>query len=153
MGRYRVTRYRVDDGSVRTGHRRRCRRAHVVVGHRLGQRGRPVTEWITEDDVQAALGLSDEDLAAVPTDAAWLTLTTTAVNRFVDDTRASPAVYPVVVDDRTRWGAVQLATRWFSRRNSNDISAFVELGGPPPSIDRDIEISLQLNRFYGPAIA
>jgi hypothetical protein len=117
-----------------------------------------MTEWITEDDVQAALGLSDEDLAAVPTDAAWLTLTTAAVNRFVDDTRptvldADGIPIPPVVDDRTKWGAVQLATRWFSRRNSNDISAFVELGGPPPSIDRDIEISLQLNRFYGPAIA
>jgi hypothetical protein len=112
-----------------------------------------MTDWISEEDVRAALGLDPADAA----DDAWLTLCTLAVNQFVDDTRPVAPVTdpptPVEVDGRTKWGAVQLATRWYSRRNSSDVSAFVELGGPPPSIDRDIEITLGLNRFYGPVVA
>lgn len=109
-----------------------------------------MTEWITVADVRSALGLDPADVS----DDEWLALTTSAVNRFVDDTRPTPSPDGGwVVDDRTRWGAVQLATRWYSRRNSSDVAAFVELGGTPPSIDRDVEVSLRLGRFYGPAVA
>ena len=109
-----------------------------------------MTEWITEADVRAALGLDPADTA----DSAWLTLVTAAVNRFVDDTRPRPVPeggWPV--DDRTRWGAVQLGTRWYSRRNAIDVAAYEQFGAPPPAIDRDIEIALQLNRHYGPVVA
>jgi hypothetical protein len=109
-----------------------------------------MTDWITDADVRSALGLVPADIA----DDAWLSLCTVAVNRFVDDTR--PVPLPPgghVVDGRTRWGAVQLATRWYSRRNAQDVAAYAELGGPPPSVDRDIEISLQINRYFGPAVA
>lgn len=109
-----------------------------------------MAEWITEDDVKSALGIDPADVS----DQEWLTLCTAAVNRFVDDTRPTPPPEGGwVVDDRTRWGAVQLATRWYSRRNSNDLSAFVEMGGPPPSIDRDIEVALRINRYYGAVVA
>lgn len=113
-----------------------------------------MTEWTTVDVVRDALGLDPGDVA----DDDWLQLVVDGVNQFVDDTRViiyddSGAPVPPVVDMRTRWGATQLATRWFSRRNSNDLSAFVELGGPPPSIDRDIEVALQINRYYGPVVA
>lgn len=107
--------------------------------------------WITEDDVRSALGIDPVDVS----DDEWLTLTTAAVNRFVDDTRpAPPPEGGWVVDDRTRWGAVQLATRWYSRRNAQDVAAYAEYAGaPPPAMDRDIEIALGLNRHYGPVVA
>lgn len=107
-----------------------------------------MTEWIDSDDVRTALGLAPGDVS----DDAWLDMCVAAVNQFVDDTRPV-GINPPEVDGRTQWGAVQLATRWFSRRNSNDISAFVEYGGPPPSIDRDVEVALQINRYFGPVIA
>jgi hypothetical protein len=110
-----------------------------------------MTDWTTVDQVKAALGIP----VASTTDDDWLTLVVAGVNQFVDDTR--PVVLdddglpvPPVVDGRTQWGAVQLATRWYARRNSTDISAYVELGGPPPSIDRDIEVALQIGRHFRP---
>jgi hypothetical protein len=120
----------------------------------MGGGRRAVTEWTTVDKVRAALGLDAGDV----TDDTWLQSVVEGVNTLVDDTRqpvydADGNPVPPVVDGRTSWGATQLATRWFSRRNSNDITAFVELGGPPPSIDRDVELALQINRYYGPAIA
>ena len=108
-----------------------------------------MTDWISSDDVRPVLGLDPGDTS----DDAWLDLCVAAVNRFIDDTRPPAPEGGWVVDDRTKWGGVQLATRWFSRRNSNDISAFVELGGPPPSIDRDVEVALRINRYFGPVVA
>lgn len=104
------------------------------------------TEWITDAQVRTGLGLDPADTA----DDDWLTLVVAGVNRFITDTRKDP---DAPTDDRIVWGGVQLATRWYSRRNSSDVSAFVEFGGPPPSIDRDIEVSLQVGRYYGPAVA
>lgn len=108
-----------------------------------------MTDWTTVDQVKLALGIPLADT----TDEDWLTLCVNGVNQFVDDTRP-PHVEPVVdPDGRTVWGATQLGTRWYSRRNSLDVSAFVEMGGPPPSIDRDIEIALRVGRHFGPAVA
>ncbi len=112
------------------------------------------TEWTTVDQVKGALGIPP----ANTTDDDWLTLVVTGVNQLVDDTRKvvvddDGAPVPPVVDGRTQWGAVQLATRWYGRRNSGDIAAYVELGGPPPSIDRDIEVALQIGRYFRPAVA
>lgn len=56
-------------------------------------------------------------------------------------------------DPLLTWGATQLATRWYSRRNATEMAAFSEFGGPPPNIDRDIEVSLGIGRGYRPAIA
>jgi len=105
-----------------------------------------MTDWITIDDAKLSIGIPLSDT----TDDAWLTLCVSAVNQFVTDTRVGPYVDPPVANGRIEWGASQLASRWYSRRNSVDISAFVEMGGPPPSIDRDIEIALQVGRYYGP---
>ena len=113
-----------------------------------------MTEWVKVEDVKAALGIPLAD----STDDDWLTLCVAGVNQLIDDTR------PLVIDQdgnpvdpapdgRTTWGAVQLSTRWYSRRNSTEVSAFVELGGPPPSIDRDIEIALQIGRYFRPVVA
>ena len=104
------------------------------------------TEWITSAQVRTALGLDPADTA----DDDWLDLVVAGVNQLITDTRTDPEALP---DSRTTWGGLQLATRWYSRRNSTDLSAFVELGGPPPSIDRDIEVALRIGRYYGPAVA
>jgi hypothetical protein len=112
--------------------------------------------WITVDQVRAALGLDPADTA----DDEWLELCVAGVNQFVTDTRPDPdpnlvVSHPMVLppDGRTTWGAVQLATRWYARRNSTEVSAFVEMGGPPPSIDRDIEVALQVGRYFRPVVA
>jgi len=102
--------------------------------------------WVTFDQAKNALGIPPHDT----TDDVWIQLCVDGVNQLVWDTRKPTAVPP---NARTTWGAVQLVTRWSARRNSSDISAFVELGGPPPSIDRDIEVALEINRYYGPAVA
>lgn len=120
----------------------------------MGRWGGAVTEWITVDQVKGALGIPLADT----TDDDWLTLCVAGVNQLVDDTRRvmlddDGTPVPPTVDGRTSWGATQLATRWYARRNSTDVSAFVELGGPPPSIDRDIEVALQINRYFRPAVA
>jgi len=104
------------------------------------------TEWITSTQVRTALGLDPADTH----DEEWLDLVVAGVNQLVTDTRPSDTE---TTDPRTTWGALQLATRWYSRRNSSDLSAFVEMGGPPPSIDRDIEVALRIGRYYGPAVA
>ena len=67
-----------------------------------------MTDWITTDDVKAALGLDPSDSA----DVEWLKVVTRGANRFVADTRAD-ACAP---SDREKWGAVQLATRWYGQR-------------------------------------
>jgi hypothetical protein len=100
---------------------------------------------ITADEVKEALGIPPGDSI----DDAWITQCTAAVNQLVLDLRPDA----VDTDERIRWGALQLATRWYSRRNSSDVSAFVELGGPPPSIDRDVEVSLRIGRYFHPAVA
>lgn len=105
-----------------------------------------MTEYVTVDGAKLALGIPPSDT----TDDAWLQSCVDGVNQFVTDTRSDPEA---PADARTTWGATQLVTRWYSRRNSNDVSAFVELGGPPPSIDRDIEIALQVGRAFRPVIA
>lgn len=97
-------------------------------------------------DVKGALGLAPADT----TDEQWLALVVDGVNAYVAGVR------PDVADPwpgQIQWGAIQLATRWYSRRNANEISAFTEFGGPPPAIDRDIEAALGIGRFYGPVIA
>lgn len=104
-------------------------------------------EWITFDQVKLALGIPTHDTV----DDAWLQLCVDGVNQIITDTRprdSTGALPPT--NGRIVWGGVQLATRWYSRRNSSDVSAFVELGGPPPSIDRDIEVALEINRYFGP---
>lgn len=105
-----------------------------------------MTEYVTVDQVKAALGLDPADTS----DDAWLDLVVNGVNQFVTDTRADPDVAP---DGRVTWGSTQLATRWYSRRNSTEISAYVELGGPPPSIDRDVEVALGVGRNFRPVVA
>jgi hypothetical protein len=105
-----------------------------------------MTEYVTVDQVKAALGIPPYDTL----DDEWLELCVAGVNQFVTDTREDPAAAP---EGRVTWGAVQLATRWYSRRNSTEVSAFVELGGPPPSIDRDIEVALEVGRHFRPAVA
>lgn len=110
-----------------------------------------MTDWTTRDDVRDALGLDPADTV----DDAWLDQVVAAVNQFVDDTRpplVDPDV-PVEVDPRTAWGATQLGTRWYSRRNSNDLSAFAEFGGVPPSIDRDIAVALRIDRYFRAVVA
>lgn len=113
-----------------------------------------MTSWTTDSQVKDALGIGPSDTV----DEAWISACVAASNQFVDDTR--PTVVgddgnpvPPVIDPRTSWGATQLATRWYARRNSTDVSAFVELGGPPPSIDRDIEVTLRVGRYFRPAVA
>ena len=105
-----------------------------------------MTAWIDTEDVKNALGLDPSDTV----DAEWLKNVVRGVNRLVDDTRADGNCLP---DDRTKWGATQLATRWYGRRNAQDIAAFAEFGGPPPAIDRDIEIALRIGRYYPPTVA
>jgi hypothetical protein len=115
-----------------------------------------MTDWTTTDQVKAALGLDPAD----GVDDGWLEAVVSGVNQVVDDTRPPPATDPVTgqpialpPNPRTSWGATQLATRWYSRRNSTEVSAFVELGGPPPSIDRDIEVALEIGRHFRPVVA
>jgi hypothetical protein len=105
-----------------------------------------MTDWTTVDQVKGALGIPLADV----TDEDWITSAVAGVNQFVTDTRPDGDVPP---NDRVTWGAVQLASRWYSRRNSTEVSAFVELGGPPPSIDRDIEVALQVGRHFRPVVA
>jgi hypothetical protein len=117
-----------------------------------------VTDWISLDEAKLSIGIPLSDT----TDDEWLALCVAGVNQLITDTRPGP--YPATLDPwavepepetngRIQWGASQLASRWYSRRNSVDMSAFVEMGGPPPSIDRDIEIALQIGRYFGPAVA
>lgn len=112
-----------------------------------------MTDWITEEDLKSALGLEPADTA----DDEWLTRCVAAVNAFVDETRKPPILpgdpAPDYLNPKTVWGALQLGTRWYSRRNSNDLSAFAELGGVPPSIDRDIAVALEVDRYFRPAVA
>lgn len=108
------------------------------------------TEWVTFDAAKEAVGLPPTDTS----DDAWLTRVVAAVNQHVDDTR--PTVKPAggyVVDDKTSLGALNLATRWYSRRNSDAVAAFVESGGAVPPIDRDIEMQLGIGRYAGPVVA
>jgi hypothetical protein len=114
----------------------------------MGRWGGTVTDWVTPEDAKAALGIPVADT----TDDHWLAMCCDGVNRLVDDTRAEPTVDPPD-NSRAVWGATQLVTRWYSRRNSTEVSAFVELGGPPPSIDRDIEIALEIGRYFRPVVA
>lgn len=109
------------------------------------------TEWVTVTGAKQALGLQPADTR----DDLWLVKCVDAVNRYVDDTRPAPPVVEETLNPRTAWGALQLVTRWYSRRNSGDDSsaAFVEFGGAPPAIDRDIELALQTGRYAGPVVA
>lgn len=101
-------------------------------------------EWVTLEQAKLALSITDT------IDDEWLQLCIDGVNQLITDTRSDP---DQLNNGRITWGGVQLVTRWYARRNSSDISAFVEMGGPPPSIDRDIEVALQIGRYYGPAVA
>ena len=56
-------------------------------------------------------------------------------------------------DPRVTLGATMLATRWYKRRGSEEISAFTEFGGPPPTVDKDVETLLQINRAFRPVVA
>ena len=103
-------------------------------------------EWVTVPEVKRALGLTEYDTV----DDAWLKVVVRGTNRFIDDTRAGGHCLP---DDRTKWGATQLATRWYGRRNAQEVAAYAELGGPPPALDRDLEIALRLGRHYPPVVA
>lgn len=105
-----------------------------------------MVEYVTIDQAKLALGIPTADTV----DDAWLQSCVDGVNQLVSDTRADPEAE---TDARTTWGATQLVTRWYSRRNSTEVSAFVELGGPPPSIDRDVEISLGIGRYFRPVVA
>ena len=109
-----------------------------------------MTDWISPDELKTALGIDPIDSF----DDDWIDRCCDAVNAFVDATRVPPilpgADPPAVLDPLTVWGALQLGTRWYSRRNSNDLTAFAELGGVPPSIDRDIAVALRIERYYGP---
>lgn len=111
------------------------------------------TEWVTVTEAkQEVLGLEPADQV----DDLWLNRCVAAVNQYVDDTRPAPAPSGGYDKDaRTVWGALQLVSRWYSRRNSpNDSAAqFVEFGGAPPAIDRDIELALRLGRYSDPVVA
>ena len=125
----------------------RRRRQEVATGMRAGV---IVADWISEDDVKAALGLDPERRR----DDEWLTLCTAAVNRFVDDTRPTPppegagssTTAPGGARCSSRPGGSPDATATTCPRSSSS-------AGPRRAIDRDIEISLRINRYYGPAIA
>lgn len=109
-----------------------------------------MAEWVTFNDAKTAVGLDLGD----DRDDVWLTRVVAAVNTYVDDTR--PDTMPsagFVVDDRTALGALNLATRWFSRRNSDAVAQFVESGGAVPPIDRDVEMQLQIGRYAPPVVA
>jgi hypothetical protein len=103
----------------------------------------PPLPFVTVAQAKSALGIPVHDTI----DDDWITLCVSAVNTFVSQTRSD---LTDIDDDRVRWGAVQLVTRWYARRNSTDVSAFTEMGGPPPSVDRDIAIALQINYNFGP---
>ena len=109
-----------------------------------------VTEWCTFAAVKTAVGLDPTDTS----DDQWLTRVVGAVNQYVDDTRPTPKPDSgYAVDAKTALGALNLATRWFSRRNSDAVAQFVELGGAVPPIDRDIEMQLGIGRYAGPVVA
>jgi hypothetical protein len=108
------------------------------------------TSWTTRNSTKFALGLKPADTV----DDWWIDTCVKAANRYVDDTRAGTMPDTGwTVDERTSLGATMLASRWYSRRGSGDVSAFAEFGGPPPSIDRDVEMQLQVGRFFGPVVA
>lgn len=111
-----------------------------------------MTSWITADDLKQALGLDPTDTY----DDAWLDRCVAAVNAFVDETRKPPILPgdppPDYLNPKTVWGALQLGTRWYSRRNSTDLTAFAEFG-VPPSVDRDIAAALEIDRYFRPAVA
>ena len=110
----------------------------------------PATEWVTFTDAKEAVGLDPTD----EHDDNWLTKVVGAVNRYVDETRPVPKPDGgYEVDDRTALGALNLATRWFSRRNSDAVAQFVESGGAVAPIDRDIEMQLGTGRYTGPVVA
>ena len=56
-------------------------------------------------------------------------------------------------DARVALGATMLASRWYKRRGSDEIAAFTEFGGPPPTVDKDVETLLQINRAFRPVVS
>ena len=54
---------------------------------------------------------------------------------------------------RVSLGATMLAQRWYTRRNASEVAAFTEMGGPPPAIDRDIALLLEIQRDFRPVVA
>jgi hypothetical protein len=107
-----------------------------------------VTDYAEIGAVKKALGLSQFDVV----DDDWLTQVVEATNIFVNQARPdlSDTLTP---DGRMVLGATMLATRWYSRRNGQEIAALNEFGTAPPSIDRDIEAILGIGRAHRPVVA
>jgi hypothetical protein len=105
----------------------------------------PATAFVSVEDVKLSLGLGAYDTV----DDEWLALVVRAVNLLVSQMRPDATSG----DDRVRLGATMLAQRLYARRNAGEVAAFAEFGGPPPTVDRDIEFLLEVNRGFRPVVA
>jgi hypothetical protein len=110
-----------------------------------GAVGPAPTTFVTVEATKKALGLGPFDTV----DDEWLTQVVAATNTFVSQKR--PDVTVITAD--LVLGSLMLATRWYSRRNGNEVAALNEFGVAPPAIDRDIETILGIGRAHRPVVA
>lgn len=139
-------------------------------GHETRKRVPVQVGWIAVAQLIQSLGVTP----ASGVDREWADLTVKAVNRFIRDTRPD-LPYPTAIrlsgqfskqfsgqfnnsdgtvidgNPRITMGALMLAQAWYSRRGTGqDIAEYAELGGPPPSISRDIEVMLGIGYHFDP---
>lgn len=73
-----------------------------------------------------------------------------AVNAFISRVRSDLTGSEVPGD--VAYAASQLGLRWYDKRGAGLAASFSELGYIPGSVDKDVEMSLQIGR-YSPPVA
>lgn len=82
-------------------------------------------------------------------DRQLLSVVVDAVNAFI--TRVRPdLVAGAPVPGDVAYAALQLGLRWWDKRGSGLAASFNELGYIPGSVDKDIEMGLQIGRYQRP---
>lgn len=102
--------------------------------------------FITDQHLKRLLGgvpFTDDDTIVV-------SQVVDAVNAFIG--RVRPDLIGEEVPGDVAYAASQLGLRWYDKRGAGLAASFSELGYIPGSVDKDIEMSLQIGR-YAPPVA
>lgn len=101
--------------------------------------------FITDQQLKRRLGgvpFTDDDTIVVAE-------VVDAVNAFIARVRPDLATADAVPGD-VAFAAAQLALRWYDKRGANLAASFSELGYIPGSVDKDVEMALQIGRYQPP---
>ncbi|MEI8082272.1 MAG: hypothetical protein WCI74_10560 [Actinomycetes bacterium] len=102
---------------------------------------------ITRQDALDELGIAPANAM----DDRWLDRCVNAANAYL--LRVRPDLPPDFNDASVELGLIKLCTRWYRRRNGEEMAGFEQFGFIPASIDKDIEVLLGIGRAAGPVIA